>query len=206
MRIWLSVYCDSLRLITQCYSSTSSSVLDRYETLCPTRACSIFEEWNRRFEEHTSGSAILFHRCPHGTHWWRRQEGDCVCRGWEFLYCSQRSLLQSLLLPLVRLKASWASLSSSSAVVYHRYKFDLPLASSFWHFSFCLWTICGQGSDRPTRSVCISSSFQQTEARQYFFSLFHGALSNPSHFITLLRLLAMSWTNCEHLFSGCNLW
>jgi hypothetical protein len=54
--------------------------------------------------------------------------------------------------------------------------------------------------------VCISSSFQQTEARQYFFSLFHGALSDPSHFITLLRMLVMSWTNCEHLLSGCNLW
>jgi len=171
------VYCDSLRLITQCCSSTSSSILDRYETLWPTRACSIFEEWNRRFEENTSGSAILFHRCPHGTHWWRRQEGDCVCRGWEFLYCSHRSLLQSLLLPLCQID----SLMSQSMRFFGRGLSSIRIRPSSGIFILalfvCLWTICGQGSDIPTRSVCISSSFQQTEARQYFFSLFHGALS-----------------------------
>jgi hypothetical protein len=63
------------------------------------------------------------------------------------------------------------------------------------------------GSNIPKRSVCIrSSSFQQTESRQHFLLLFHIASSDPSHFITLLHMLTMNWTNSEHLLSGCYLW
>lgn len=63
------------------------------------------------------------------------------------------------------------------------------------------------GSNIPRRSVCIrSSNFQQTESRQRFLFLFHIACSDLSHFITLLHMLTMHWTNSEHLLSRCYLW